>query len=223
MTIKGFFNPEGKHIGLFFFKFILFSILGWGLWIGIQIPYNLILNRTAKSISQGLPLIETKFSPDRGTFQAMFAPYSDGPVKPLKKKPVAIKVLFNTLHFNIIPFFSLLLASPLTSRKRLIIFLIVGSLFLSLSHVVHLYLDIHTEYFRVQNDRGYFSIRNKQLPRQQYKEYLKWVWKIRLIQALQSFMEQVGSMVVPALIWLIYASPWILASLYRIQDQKNQA
>ena len=214
MNLRKFFNPEGKHFGLFFVKFIMFSIIAWGIWMGLKTPYNHLLKSVCDSICESkFPLIESRYTEDRGTYEAMFTPYMTGPLKPIKMKPFAIKIFFNTVHFNFIPFLALLLASPMVSKKRLIYFILFGFIFLVCTHIFHVYMDINHYYFKVQLERGYFPTHQVKMDAETYKQY--WIWKKKILfnQEIQGFMEQAGSMIVPAFVWLIYASSWILKAL----------
>lgn len=37
--------------------------------------------------------------------------------------------------------------------------------------------------------------------------------RIRMLQMLQGFMEQVGSMIVPFILWMVYAQSWLFRKL----------
>jgi hypothetical protein len=214
LTWRSFWQPQGKGYFLFFSKFLLFSILGFFLWSAVRSPYNLLLEKLALDVCQNnYPFIDHRFTQERGTYEVMFRPYKLGPIQPLKDDPIPVKIFFNTLHFNIIPFLAFLFASPFVNWKRFFFYLVVGLFVLIGSHYLHMRLDINAAYFRYQVRQGYFATENLQLTPEQFRSLFFWLWKLRALDTIQAFMEQAGSMIMPAFLWMIYANQWIFSSL----------
>lgn len=208
---------------VFFVRFALFSVCAFFLWNLISIPYGHMLCQQIISFerSRGVPILDVKYSEDAHglTMEVTFAPPSNSPA-PLKEiKTVSIKVFPNTLHFNIIPFLALLFATPYQSRNRLLLFLFLGSGFLYMSHLIHLHLDLvayrHLEYSFVMD-----KMRMSPERFQQAKEFL---YLMRLVTRLQGFMEQAGSMIAPAFVWMVYSQKWLFESLLKKSRLQQQA
>ncbi len=217
--ILHFFNPPGRGLGIFFLKFFLFSIVALFIWLAVKDTYNVFL----KDLSIGLiedkiPILETRYYPEiegetdkknRGTLGIVFAPYMNGPILLKQPKPVSVELHLNTIHFNIIPFLALILASPFLSWKRLLIFILLGFVFLSCTHIFHIHLDLMSFYFKSQT----FEYNPSTMAPYQLKAAQVWLYQNKFRNSIQGFMEQAGSMMFPALIWLIYASRWLLGSI----------
>ena len=225
-----FWKPPGRGIGIFFCKFILFTILTFSLWNIIKTPYNYFLKDVSLHlIRKKLPYIGSRFYEDmkgikdddprksRGLLEIQFAPFVHGPIPLKKPKPVSVKLYLNTLHYNIIPFISFLLASPFITWKRLVFFLLIGSAILGVSHIWHIQLDLLSYYFQMQT----FEYKPASLHPQQLQNAQIWLYKLKVLQGVQGFMEQAGSMIIPAFIWMIYAAKWILHSLLGSIAQKT--
>ena len=192
---------------LFFFKFFIFSILAILLWSWISIPYGKFLcERALQFQRRSIPIMGTRFTgvdDERFTFQIQMKPAIDEVVPLADPKPVSISIFPNTLHFNLIPFLALILATPIRTKKRFLLFLVIGLVLMFLSHSVHLYLNIKSFYYSQQT-----WLLNRSIP-----AHANFEMRIRLFQKLQGFMEQAGSMIVPFLLWMIYAQPWLFRKL----------
>lgn len=158
-------------------------------------------------------LLDIQFDPDRGILALMCGPFTDSPIPLQKFEPVTFKVNLNVAHYNFIPFIALLLASPWVSRRRLIVFLIAGTVILNLTHIFHVYNGIRYYYFQTQDTGGYFKIQKLALDSPQFTSYRSLKVKISVFRAFFGLMEQAGSMIVPAFLWFVYASGWILKAL----------
>ena len=186
MIWKKFWQPEGKGYLLFFAKFFLFTVIAFLFWSAICAPYNSVLRRVSTyQLRKELPVLDVRAKEDRGKFEILLAPYTKGPVKPVKQDSLAVSLYLNTIHFNIIPFISLLLATPLFNWRRLVVFLVIGAIFLSLTHYYHIQLDVKAYYFKIQEKKGYFPVGQIRMTPEQHSAYVKWVWKIRLVNMLQ--------------------------------------
>ncbi len=199
-----FWRPSGLGWWVFFVKFIFFSILAFFLWGFILEPYNAFLRKsTLYLVGRNLEVMDSRYTEDRGSFSVLFEPYVGGPAPIKNPKPVSIDIFLNTVHFNIIPFLAFLFASPFISWKRLVVFFFAGSVFLCISHLIHIQLGLQSYYFANQT-----FIINPTIPNVQV-----WYYKIKLLRFMHGFMEQAGSMIVPAFIWMLYASKWIFSAI----------
>jgi len=182
LTWKTFWNPQGRGYLLFFSKFFVFALLGFFVWIGFRYPYNFVLNHISSVIVEhSLPVIDHRFNPDEGSMEVMCEPYRDGPIKPQKNKPVVPRVWFNVVNYNLIPFFAFMFASPVEKWRKLFIFLLIGVIILGCTHVFHIYIGFKYNYFKIQFDRDYFTIKNHEITKQEYNEYQHWRWKNQLL------------------------------------------
>ncbi|HPQ39111.1 MAG TPA: hypothetical protein PLV45_01950 [bacterium] len=206
--------------GMFFFKFAIFSVLAFLLWNLISRPYGHFLCERVVAIQRSrLPIMDVKYTDYRGlTMKMLIGPAVNAPAPLKSPQPVPLEIYPNTLHFNIIPFLALLLATPLQSKKRLILFLVLGFLFLSLTHVLHLFLDIEAYYFGHQT----FVIDKARMAPDRLQEAQTFIYMIRLTAKLQGFMEQAGSMIVPAFIWMIYSQRWLFQALLKKNQSKRK-
>jgi len=179
-------------------------------------------------IEKKLPVLDSRFYPEmeesndeyrkgRGTLAVQFAPFVNGPIPLKNPKPVTVELHLNTVHFNVIPFLAFLLASPFVNWKRFLIFLFGGFIFLSATHIAHIYLDLLSYYFKLQT----FEFNPSQMAPAQLKSAYIWHYQRTVINSFQTFMEQAGSMIMPAFIWLIYAARWIFKSLLKKQEGKT--
>ncbi len=210
-----FWNPPGKGYLLFFTKFILFSVIGFLAWNQINDYYNVFLkNASLELLKNKIPLVDHRFTPERGQFELLLAPDYGAPKKTKKNENVAIKIYLNTVHFNLIPFFALIMATPFMSWKRLISFFLIGAIVLSFFHLLHINLDVKAYYHREQIRKGVLKTSTARMTQEQYQNIMKWLWMKKVVQLAQGFMEQAGSMLLPAFLWFIYASHWILQSLF---------
>jgi len=202
---------------MFFFKFAIFSVIAFFIWTLINDGYGRFICERTIALERGsLPIIDVNFTDYRGlTMEVLVAPAIDAPAPLKSPEPIRIRIYPNTLHFNIIPFLALLLATPLQSRKRLVLFLIFGFLILCISHFVHLFLNIEAYYFGKQT----FVLDKELMSPERLREAQTFIYKNRLISKLQGFMEQAGSMIMPALIWMIYSQRWLFKKLL---DRTNQ-
>lgn len=198
---------KGTSWNLFFFKFFIFSILAFLFWSLISIPYGKFLCETSVIImNQSMPIMGTRYTgieDGRFTFQMQMEPARHEVVPLAEPKPFAFSIYPNTLNFNLIPFLALIFATPIRSWKRFVIFLVAGFILMSLSHFLHMYLNIKNYYYAEQN-----WLVNRSIPAHRHFEI-----QIRLIQKLQGFMEQVGSMIVPFILWMVYAQSWLFRKL----------
>lgn len=215
--LQYFFNPPGKSIGLFFTKFLLFTVLLFFAWEYIRIPYNSILRDAAhwwiNNDATVAPFaLDDRFSEENGTYEINFRPYSLGPIALSREEPFSVKLILSMVHMNLIPFFAFFLASPFRSFRRFCVYFSISFMCLILSHFLHIFLDINAYYFKIQIDGNYFS--QVQVTILELQEVIKpWQTRIRMLILSQAFMEQAGSMLLPAFFWMIYASPWILAGV----------
>lgn len=217
MINNRFLNPPGRGFGLFLLKFFLFSIVAWILWLGIRLPYNILLKSSAQWMCDTyFETIDYRYTTERGTFEVMIKPDRTAPFQLIKANPVSIKIFFNTLHFNLIPFIALILASPLVSWRRFCLFFVFGFIFLFLTHQVHLLLDLKGYYYNIQKEQGYFQTGEIQVTQNQLAEMKNWQYRTNLWSTMQGFMEQAGSMIFPAFIWMIYASSWIFGAFLQV-------
>ncbi|MBN1550605.1 hypothetical protein JW979_04010 [bacterium] len=189
---------------------------------------------TLKNLRYRIPLVKAEkywpqkdngilyyFNPETGDFAVRCWPYRTGPLMPKKNEPVTANVSFNTAHYNIIPFLALLLASPFLSWKRLITFLVIGFLFLSLGHIIHIYLSLNYSYFKYQEDNNYFPAQTVEMTDLQQQQYSIWKYKFNALKISFGIMDQAGSMIIPAFIWFVYASRWILKALLSGQSVRE--
>jgi hypothetical protein len=184
----------------------------------MRIPYNHLLKSvTLVMVSKPVPVVDIQFDADEGTLSLLCEPYAEGPVPLKKTDPVAFQINLNITHYNFIPFLALLLASPLVSWKRLMTFIIIGGIILGMTQVFHLYNGVRYYYFQTQEKGGYFKAQKFSVNSPRFQEYKKLKVKIAVFRAMYGLMEQAGSMIMPALIWMIYASQWILMALQPIR------
>jgi hypothetical protein len=229
--LQGFWAPAKRQFLAFFLKFILFTLIALGLWLGIGIgninipglslPYNYVLKSWAVFVStHSLPMIDYKFSTERGIFEVMYKPMQNPPVPLVRTEPVAFKLTLNTLHFNVIPFLALILSSPITDFRKFGRFLLIGAAVLFVSHCIHIYLDLIAYYQKFQLDNNYLSMQISSS--KEYAAFQSWKLKFNAILLVQSFMEQAGSMILPALLWMIFARNWIFGVLLqKVVPPKN--
>lgn len=219
-ALTWFFKSEGW--GIFFVKFAIFSILGLLIWNMINIPYGrFICERTlAYERSRDLPILDTRFTDEKGlTLNLLLAAATHAPVPLRDPRNVDFRIFPNTLHFNIIPFIGLILATPVTTVKRLVLFLIGGFLCLSITHFFHLHLDIAAYYYKQQD----FVLDKQRMAPERLREANAYMYRMNLIEKLQGFMEQAGSMLAPAFIWMIYSQKWLFRNLLRRAEQKRRS
>lgn len=217
----GFLRSQGW--GMFFLRFAIFSVLAFFIWSSFNDVYGrFICERIVALERTRLPIMDVQFkdTQHRGLImQMIIGPAVDAPAPLKSPEPIKIEIFPNTLHFNIIPFLALLFATPLQSRKRLILFLIFGFIFLSLTHFIHLFLDVEAYYFGHQT----FVIDKLKMSPERLQEAQTFIYMNRLMSKLQGFMEQAGSMIVPALIWMIYSQRWLFQSLLSSANSKRQS
>jgi len=218
-TIRKFFTAESWS--MFFLRFAIFSLLAMMFWSIINIPYGkFVCEKTlAYERYRSLPILDVKYSDLHGlTMTILLAPSLKAPAPLIKPKNVELNIFPNTLHFNIIPFLALLLATPFRTGKRLVLFLFFGFIFLSISHFIHLHLDIIAYYFSQQT----FATDTARMAPERLQEAQTYIYYMRFIAKLQGFMEQAGSMVIPAFIWMIYAQKWLFSSLLESTRQQQR-
>ncbi len=196
---------------LFFFKFFLFSIIAYLIWSNIHPYYGKVLSESVIAIQRRyIPVRDVRYTDQHGiTVEVLMRPALHAVVPLAEVKPVSARIHLNTLYFNTIPFLALLLATPFRSFKRLMIFLLVGFILLSASHILHMSLNIQSYYYSSQT----WQI-NRNNP--QHQQFL---YRIRLISRSQGFMEQAGSMIMPFFIWMFYSQNWLFKKL-RLNQQR---
>ncbi|MCD4653349.1 hypothetical protein K8T06_05385 [bacterium] len=207
--------------GMFFLRFTVFCVLAILFWSVINISYGKFLCDQILRFkrSQSLPILDVKYTDNRGlTMNLLLAPSTDAPAPLLKSENVDLAIFPNTLHFNIIPFLALIFASPLRTKKRLALFLVFGFMFLSLTHFLHLHLDIKAYYYSRQT---FVTDSARMLP-ERLLEAQKFIYYTRLLSKLQGFMEQAGSMVFPVFIWMLYSQKWLFETLLARSNQRKK-
>jgi hypothetical protein len=194
---------------LFFFKFFLMSVAAYILWSNVHPIYGRILSESVIALQKRyIPIRDTRYTDDHGiTVDVLMSPAVHEVVPLSEAKPVVSRIHLNTLYFNTIPFLALILATPIQSKKRLLFFIIVGFFVLSLSHYLHMSLNIHSYYYSSQT----WEMNRLNPVHQQF------IFRVRLLGRLQSFMEQAGSMIMPFLLWMFYAQNWLFRKLRTTQ------
>ena len=218
-----FWNPSGKGYLPFFLKFLLFSLIAFFIWNFSNDSYNLLLKDVSLNLlDESTPLVDHRFTQKRGQLEILLAPNFNAPIKPSKVQNVAIKIFLNTVHFNLIPFFALILASPFVSWKRLISFFLIGLIILSCFHFIHINLNVRSYYHQEIIRKGVIQVSNARMSPERHHEVMKWLWINRVIYLTQGFMEQAGSMIIPAFIWFVYSSRWILGTILLREKLKSE-
>ena len=219
--LRFFLNPPGRGLGLFFFKFLLFAGLAYFIWVEIQVPYNNFLQDVAQYWLSNDATVSSfirahRFTPERGLYEMSFAPYTADPVQPSRTEHLSIKMMLNVLHMNIIPFLAFFFATPFFRLRRFLVYFLISAIILVASHIAHVVLDINAYYFQYQMDNNYFTRVTVTL--QELQDVIKpWKTRIRILILSQAFMEQAGSMLIPAFLWMIYAAPWLLAGVQPVK------
>ncbi|MGB4099867.1 MAG: hypothetical protein WBM02_10720 [bacterium] len=139
----------------------------------------------------------------RFTFQLQMKPALNEVAPLADPEPLALSIYPNTLHFNLIPFIALIFATPIRTWKRFLLSLIIGFALMSLSHFLHMYLNI----------KGFYYTKPTWLIDPSITAHVLFKIRIRMLQMLQGFMEQVGSMIVPFILWMVYAQSWLFRKL----------
>ena len=190
---------------LFFTKFFIFSVLATLFWFLISIPYGKFLcEKTVQFERRSIPIMDASYTDERGITLKLTMARAVNEVAPLPKSGnVSLSIYPNTLHYNLIPFLALIFATPVRSRKHFLAFIVGGLALMSLSHFLHMHLNIQSYYYAQQT----WEI-NPTIPTHQW-----FVWKKRLLQMMQGFMEQAGSMIAPLVLWMVYAQSWLFRKL----------
>ncbi len=120
----------GEQWGLFFLKFFIFSILAFFVWSSFSISYGRILSDVTIGYLRGsVPILDVRHTDHRGLTVTLLLGPADNEILPLEK-PMRFELHLypNTLHFNLIPFLAIILATPLKSRRRLVLILYLEQL-----------------------------------------------------------------------------------------------
>lgn len=202
---------SGEQWRLFFLKFFVFSIAAFFVWSSFSIAYGRILSQwTIDNLRSSVPIMNVKFSDHRGLTVTLTMGPADKEVIPLEKPQITELDLFpNILHLNFVPFLALLFATPVTSIRRLVLFLLLGSLLLISSHYLHMYLNIRAFFYSQQT----FAFNPASMTPEQLAAANNFVTKIRFLKLSQGFMEQAGSMIMPFLLWVLYAQRWLFRKI----------
>ena len=154
--------------------------------------------------------MDVRYTGERGLTVTLLLGPADHEALPLEKpESFELHLYPNTLHFNIIPFLAIVFATPIKSPKRLVLFLIFGMMALIVSHFIHMHLNIKSFYYAKQS----FVFKPGTMTQDQLAAAEYFYRKIRLLKLLQGFMEQAGSMIMPFLLWVIYAQQWLFRKI----------
>ncbi|MBN1878495.1 hypothetical protein JW823_00110 [bacterium] len=208
----------GEQWGLFFLKFFIFSIISYFIWSMFSISYGRFLsNLVIDNLRSRIPIMDVRFSDDRGlTVTVVMGPAVNEPLPLEEPKTFEVHIYPNTLHFNIIPFLAIFFASPIVNGRRTAIFLLLCLFALMISHYVHMYLNIWSFYYARQS----FILDKSSMTQAQLQAAYIFYKKINLLRLSQGFMEQAGSMIMPFMLWIIYAQGWLFRKLMKpVQSQ----
>ncbi len=188
-----------KNLLLFLLKCLLIAaVFGplWAMYIGPK-AYNPVFTGIYNFILPedyvGLLAPAKNREGERTPAKDMLLIYkkSELDVDSLRKRTKGLELL--TLHFNVIPFVALFLATPGISWKRRLISLPIAFVFLSLSHLLHAYLN-------------YYAITHQKVDVMMNKPFQAWlkVSSMNLVLYLRAFMEQAGSRLISFLLWIVF-------------------
>lgn len=202
---------SGEQWRLFFVKFFVFSVASFFIWSSFSIPYGRVLSQwSIDNLRSVIPIMNTQFSDKHGLTVTLTMGPADKEAIPLEKPEITkFDLLPNTLHFNFVPFLALLFATPVSSVRRLGWFMLIGSLLLISSHYLHMYLNIRAFFYSQQT----FAFNPASMTPEQLAAANYFYTKIRFLKLSQGFMEQAGSMIMPFLLWVIYAQRWLFRKI----------